>query len=697
MNKITKIGIGIAATLLVACTAEQNEFGRGKDGCLQFSAKIESEISTPRSTRSEGEQDTLSHAAAISFGSDTIFVEPDVYLTADVDLQGKNTVSTRGVPMTSTAQIPSLKVHVFKTGASTWASGSNRVLEHELRVTNATGGNFDYGSPVDFPTDGVNRTFIAYCPLEGGTSGIAKSADTKLTYTVPADVTKHPDLCTSVLRANTDIKQPVGGNEHVRDFTLQHELTAIGFALRGSGVSIKSATITGVYTTGSFDLGTKAWAASGNTSASLAAGIVQQTYNVGINESWVNCTQPNGYLMMIPQTLTDAAKLTIVYQYNYGENKGKNLTLTSNLKKLTGGVWQAAQRVTYNIRLKADPVVTANDQYIDCSVAGYTTQNPINVGSVATDDVLTFTWNASWLKVHQGSPKENNASGGAASGWSIATNKSLSNIYFFATNDNPSTMTRTATVTVRGKKSLERTFKVTQKPKPTLSLNRTFVSILDFTNGNICYRSGTLNVITFTSSSPQDVTVTSNDNWIRPSIDYNKKQISFKYAWFLDGKKLNSRAERAGSFDVKVSEKGKVVNQEQVSIFQHGEHRGYWVMINNPKDIWSGRIISALEPTDVGKYFTGTYEVSKHCHSQLYGTLPSSQQWSDIMNNYVLSGLWSNKANLTDSKYWTNEYNFGFWSDLGKALYINWGGKTFSFGTEKENTNIQHRCIDNYY
>lgn len=668
--------MGIAATLLVACTAEQNEFGRGKDGCFQFSAKIESEISTPRSTRSEGEQDTLSHAATISFGSDTVFVEPDVYLTADVDLQGKNTVSTRGVPMTSTAQIPSLKVHVFKTGASTWASGSNRVLEHELRVTNATGGNFDYGSPVDFPTDGVNRTFIAYCPLEGGTSGIAKSADTKLTYTVQADVTKHPDLCTSVLRDNTDIKQPVGGNEHVRDFTLQHELTAIGFALRGSGVSIKSATITGVYTTGSFDLGTKAWATSGNTSASLAAGIVQQTYNVGINESWVNCTQPNGYLMMIPQTLTDAAKLTIVYQYNYGENKGKDLALTSNLKKLTGGVWRASQRVTYNIRLKADPVVTANDQYIDCSVAGYTTQNPINVGSVATDDVLTFTWDASWLKVHQGSPKENNASGGAASGWSIATNKSLSNIYFFATNNNPSTMTRTATVTVRGKKSLERTFKVTQSPQPTLEVG----SI----NSSWDYPYYAKQDLRITHNGGGSIQIVNPHSWFRVSYYYG-----IEISWNL------SAGTRTGDFYVQVRERDVVVKEVKRTVVQHN-NRG-WLLFSDGKtiesnpDVWNGNhsVIHYLEANDRGKYAIGTLDI-KRCGS---GTLPHSDEWKKILSGYVFSGVWRNRGNLNSGTYWCSEWNLGAGLDLGKALWVDWGTRDYGFGTPKESTIHEYRCM----
>lgn len=690
MNKITKIGIGIAATLLVACTAEQNEFGRGKDGCFQFSAKIESEISTPRSTRSEGEQDTLSHAATISFGSDTVFVEPDVYLTADVDLQGKNTVSTRGVPMTSTAQIPSLKVHVFKTGASTWASGSNRVLEHELRVTNATGGNFDYGSPVDFPTDGVNRTFIAYCPLEGGTSGIAKSADTKLTYTVQADVTKHPDLCTSVLRDNTDIKQPVGGNEHVRDFTLQHELTAIGFALRGSGVSIKSATITGVYTTGSFDLGTKAWATSGNTSASLAAGIVQQTYNVGINESWVNCTQPNGYLMMIPQTLTDAAKLTIVYQYNYGENKGKDLALTSNLKKLTGGVWRASQRVTYNIRLKADPVVTANDQYIDCSVAGYTTQNPINVGSVATDDVLTFTWDASWLKVHQGSPKENNASGGAASGWSVTTNKAINNIYFFATNNNPSTMTRTATVTVRGKKSLERTFKVTQKAQPTLEVNMDFFQITNY-QYNECY-------IDLTTTNLSDISI-SDIYWLKSSFENGR--LKLRVSWNL------APYRREEYLTLTLREKGTTIKQERILIRQFMNEHNSWLIINELgtfPDVWSRRVIRALlNITDQGKYAIGTQDI-KRCGSGR--TLPNERQWSEIISYYSLgtfagygynTPLWINKGNLNSSSYWTNKWNSGGWADLGYALLIDWGKRDYTFAYLKESQIHEYRCIRYLY
>lgn len=176
-----------------------------------------------------------------------------------------------------------------------------------------------------------------------------------LTYTVPTDVTKQIDL----MYATADC----GGNGtgDVRNGAVQlnfkHALTAVTIKtgekmLAGKVTQIK---ISGVHGSGSYPIGATSWTITDET-AGRTFSIDNETALDGNKDKNEIMTKPGtilngddkGYtFMMIPQELTDDAKLTISFTDKLTNTER---TLTAKLKEFTkNGIWEIGKQYTYSI------------------------------------------------------------------------------------------------------------------------------------------------------------------------------------------------------------------------------------------------------------------------------------------------------------------------------------------------------------
>ena len=176
-----------------------------------------------------------------------------------------------------------------------------------------------------------------------------------LTYTVPTDVTKQIDL----MYATADC----GGNGtgDVRNGAVQlnfkHALTAVTIKtgekmLAGKVTKIE---ISGVHGSGSYPIGATNWTITDET-AGRTFSIDNETALDGNKDKNEIMTKPGtilngddkGYtFMMIPQELTDDAKLTISFTDKLTNTER---TLTAKLKEFTkNGIWEIGKQYTYSI------------------------------------------------------------------------------------------------------------------------------------------------------------------------------------------------------------------------------------------------------------------------------------------------------------------------------------------------------------
>jgi hypothetical protein len=131
--------------------------------------------------------------------------------------------------------------------------------------------------------------------------------------------------------------------------TMKHALTSVAFQIAGNGEKVKSIAIQGISTTGtlSIDGGTISWSSLGAaTDVDFSASLnydADQTYYTATEDMSTSLIKGDGYLMMIPQTLTAGATVVVTYS----DDTTKELALATR-------TWAAGDRVTYNITLLPD-------------------------------------------------------------------------------------------------------------------------------------------------------------------------------------------------------------------------------------------------------------------------------------------------------------------------------------------------------
>ena len=161
-----------------------------------------------------------------------------------------------------------------------------------------------------WPQTGV-LSFYAYAPAEasGLTASTTAGEIPTLYYTVPNQVSDQVDLMVAVHQRNL--------NREVVPITFKHALSCVSFQVGGPGVEIESIGISGVSVSGTLSLETDT---TTNTVVwSNVADPVSGLYQIGMvdnpvaNPGGSDVMAPDGYLMMIPQTLSSEAAILVKF------------------------------------------------------------------------------------------------------------------------------------------------------------------------------------------------------------------------------------------------------------------------------------------------------------------------------------------------------------------------------------------------
>lgn len=382
------------------------------------------------------EQDPMSDEESTGgrYANQTILIAPQ----ADPQVE----VESRGTPIISAQQMTNIGVFCAATGSSDWtaAAAPGKMFNTQL-VRNTVSGKWEYsGAPVYWTaTNGNDRySFFAYAPYASGQNGInvqggiSTAGIPTITYATPKDVTKQPDLMLAVPRYN------LRPSTSMVSLQMKHALTCVGFQIQGNGEKIKSLTIAGVYSSGTVQLNGEnvvwsnlAQAASPINYSPLMNFDAGQNYTTALPTLSTNLIAGNGYLMLIPQTLNANTKLILTLS----DNSTRELSLHTQ-------VWAAGKKITYNIIITPEGIITLTPSicYISSLGVTHTTDN-----LALTCDPIDMEWtlgtNETWLRLTTNS----NGSGASAS---IAGQGPMT-IYTVA-DANPTLIERSAPLYIQG-------------------------------------------------------------------------------------------------------------------------------------------------------------------------------------------------------------------------------------------------------
>ena len=252
--------------------------------------------------------------------------------------------TSRGMPLGAASELTSMGVFCYHTQGQAWAAVAGSAAANRMNNTAWTQseGTWTSNATVAWePTDGYNDnfSFFGYTPRGTADNGITVSSTTgtpKLTYTVPAIIGNQPDL---MVASAKDVKP----TSSAVNMAYKHALTCVAFKGIGAGETISAIKVKGVKTTGTLSLD----ASSGITWTNLG-GELSTEFSAGLSNPGGVVTDgtatgvlaADGYLMMIPQTLTADAKVVVTIN---------NTDYTFALQTAEVSAWAAGQRVTYTI------------------------------------------------------------------------------------------------------------------------------------------------------------------------------------------------------------------------------------------------------------------------------------------------------------------------------------------------------------
>ena len=352
--------------------------------------------------------------------------------------------TTRGTPIEDVSLLADIGTFGYYTGQSGWTETSlpNRMFNRRL-YRDGTSWKYE-GSPVQWNGSAASDrfTFYAYAPYAAADNGIAinGSASTSgiptLTYTVPADVTKQPDLMVAVPRV--DIVKPASG---VVSLTMEHALTTIGFQVAGDGEQITGFSISGVSMSGTLkiDGSNIVWSdldtpPTADFSASINFDANQNFYTATPTMS-TNLMKGDGYLMMVPQTLDDNAAIVI----SYADGTSAEINIDPH-------EWLPGKRIIYELTIVQGGVIIVQPSEVTMPFGASTRQILVECsnlqGNPAPSLPWTLTTNQSWLTLSL-SPD------GRATANQTVSGEGTQTVYLFSTA-NGTNADRTAVITLDG-------------------------------------------------------------------------------------------------------------------------------------------------------------------------------------------------------------------------------------------------------
>lgn len=211
-----------------------------------------------------------------------------------------------------------------------------------------------------------------YWPLNAKVSFFAFPTGVSATYDVATDATS-PTIAYTIVdepAAQLDLvlAKVIGQGKSDNAVTLPfaHVLTQINFAVKGADgykYDVSSVKIEGVAKAGKYSYGDDIWAITSEYTGNYTYAIAEGASVIGTEA--VNLDQENGALMLLPQEMTAAAKIKLVYKVYDGTSLLYETPAEGVAVELNGtAAWESGKKVRYTLTLangaatiKLDPEV----------------------------------------------------------------------------------------------------------------------------------------------------------------------------------------------------------------------------------------------------------------------------------------------------------------------------------------------------
>lgn len=226
-------------------------------------------------------------------------------------------------------------------------------------ITNAEtklGDAFMSGVKVTYPSNAWSVDGTYYWPYTGKVQFFAYAKDDNATgYKVETDA-QYPTLQYTIEKdaaAQNDFvvaKMTDQTKKETIQLTFTHALTQVNFSVKGAGdltYKVTAIGITGVANTGTYSFEDNTWVATG-TAGSYSYPIASGASVTG--QTAVPLDQANNTLMLMPQTMSSTANITLSYDVYKGDVQVDAVSNTTISLENTSA-WEAGKKVRYTLTL----------------------------------------------------------------------------------------------------------------------------------------------------------------------------------------------------------------------------------------------------------------------------------------------------------------------------------------------------------
>lgn len=361
--------------------------------------------------------------------------------------------ASRGTPLMQISEVEEFKVIAYRH-VGQWNEISSSVpatiFMNHISVLQSVDNTWVYSPLQYWPVNG-NVTFFSYAPTAStdtipNLSGLSVTTPMDgrvpiITYKVPATVEAQPDLLVSN-SLNYNLNGSANGNSAV-NMQLTHALTCVGFKATGSGESISHIKISGVVGKGTIALGQPSviW--------NIDPADTTYTFEAGINDEPLDqipstVLAADGYLMMLPQILTDNAELTITVE-------GGDDSYEQTFKLRTSGheEWRAGELVEYQLAVSptGSIILSPENLVLASQEKSYSSFTVICPEQNPDADWVVSSPDNGWLQISDNQSGVNQTPQATSY---LYAGKGTARLFAFAPDANPSAPQLTSTITLNG-------------------------------------------------------------------------------------------------------------------------------------------------------------------------------------------------------------------------------------------------------
>ena len=331
LRRLQSVSLLLASAFLsTSCIDDLNTISDSE--CIKFTSDIQNSwIIIPQSGQSRASGPSVSTLQ--NNGKGTFYLHTLYTDSIGTSHSPNDSIITRATPVREENMYDTFGVSAYAY-TQTWDNSSTPNYMYDVTV-DRSGALWIPSSTHYWPGNAYKMKFFAYAPKGNDAyrlSGRETSGAPTIACTVPDDVADQQDLLVS---ASGELS---GNSGTTVGLTFRHALTAVKFVC-GSDMkagTVKSVTLKGVNSTGTYNFGTHAWSGIGTVKD-----FSQTLDKISDGTSGGAITTEAQTFMMIPQALPDGASIEIVFEDDEGEH-----VLRGNIQ---GGEWPMGKTVTYKI------------------------------------------------------------------------------------------------------------------------------------------------------------------------------------------------------------------------------------------------------------------------------------------------------------------------------------------------------------